>query len=152
MQQYDFNQIWNTHRATACSAALRYSPPQTPKEEIESHAMVGTWKAAKKFEEGRGKQLSSLIYDYTKWEVLIALRKRRDQTENETQWEDTEYVDTHRAEDEPLDNQILDMRLRLGYTFDEMGKELGVSLWEARKIYLLCLEIEREKIQKASAI
>ena len=121
------------------SASTRYGTNLTSSER-EQCGRIGLWKALEEFDNTKS-QLSSFIYNKVKYECLQERRNLAHQTRDlmcsglmeENEDHKTYIVATN---NENLDDPFLDMRLRRGFTFKEMGKALGVSLDVARNRYL----------------
>lgn len=107
---------------------------------------IGMWKAIKKHDPSRAK-LSTLIYHYARWEILRFLKKRDNpeiQLEESFSLEDNLVIDSVIWELLPdclscYERDVIKLRLQ-GYTFLDIGKELGYSRGWANNTYRTALQ------------
>jgi RNA polymerase sigma factor (sigma-70 family) len=117
-------------------------PPNiTEFDEYVQLGRIGLWKAIKKFDPSKKTKLSTIAYDYIRWEIIRYIGKQKKQQQlmenplliSYTQQNDKrktaltlppelpELLPTNLT---PSELQTVQMRNE-GYTFEEIGKELG---------------------------
>lgn len=127
------NELIETHTPLVVSIAYSFTPkPPNDYDDLISIGKIGLLKAIRVFDPSKGYQFSTLATKIISREIIRELEKTNGKNQEnldfdiqeETKSNFDDYIPDYLSDTE---KKILILRFHLGYTFKEIGKELGYT-------------------------